>query len=319
MTEKLRIIYVPDAKKYKRETFESSYINPQGKSSKELREAYQNLRSKVNDLPQRIGVVSFDWQAPLFKRLLYERDLEEDEEPMKGYLPLVILRDALKLKEKEEVGNALIGEHIYRSLMLAFSQAALSLEQDALRHIYPDALATNHNMFITLKQKMGSCIEKMGAGNVDQESLTLLKELLEMVDRRDLGWDHIQKRYEAFLKRFQKNRVSEDFPLVYLTPGLRPPLLYGVKLTDRTHTPRNLNPVIDILKKGYEAAGEEMPADLPLLADLRRDLFGRSQEFDSLDSLLKFMQKPHTLITDTYIVDHFPQLEKRDFETIEIK
>jgi len=48
-----------------------------------------------------------------------------------------------------------------------------------------------------------------------------------------------------------------------------------------------------------------------------KDLFGSTKDCTTLGELLRSLPEPRTLITDLYIVDHFPELAEIGFEPVE--
>ncbi|MFH1134278.1 MAG: hypothetical protein V1735_07375 [Nanoarchaeota archaeon] len=111
------------------------------------------------------------------------------------------------------------------------------------------------------------------------------------------------------------NRVPDHFPLLFLYPGYPPINLLEVSLDDRMEENETTRSFRESTTRfmGGRPHPEEYEASLRCLLT---DRFGETNAHADLDSLLAALPEPKTLITDLFIVDHFPQLAEMGFEPV---
>ncbi len=319
----LRIIYTPYADKFRLNSISSIFSKYRGDpETNAMREAYATLRERVPDLPEIVGVASLD---EIMKRYEFRMRKEMETDgivPMTTtYFPLDILDAAIKLRD-EDSSTPLGAEYVIRTLMVLLAHPSM----------IPSMIGNQDRPgWVTEALLVGSSIPRMNqCAQLLQNLMDRMREtgeddMLELEPRlkddvvflREMGdWGKIERVRDWFYERFGANRVSRGFPLIFMKPALEMLELASVKLDDRYEErtwPEGLEGILRKVASTEDDAGK-------LLAELKcpaKDFFGRTERFVLIEELLGSLPEPKTLITDLYIVDHFPDLTKMGFEPLE--
>lgn len=311
MEDKLKVIYTPDASRFRRDPLEPEL--PENEISRRLRADYQKLQQRVGGLPKKIGVIATFPYIYSFFEATCER--EEHELPA-GYAPLHLLRKMLELRAEENLESSLNREYIYRTLMFAFMHPVFSMGKNPLPNIFEEGKICTQG---TVKNVL-SILEK-AKEQFPKDMRSDRDRYLEMC-RNWPDWDYLENTILARIQRqLKKNKVSEDFPLRYLQTGLVTHPFHIVSIEDKVETPEYVKQILPFIEAGFtatQASPEERQRILASLKQYDKDKFGETKEVASLAKLLADLPSPRTIITDLYIVDHFPELEEMDFEALEI-
>ncbi|MEK6893385.1 MAG: hypothetical protein AABX07_04225 [Nanoarchaeota archaeon] len=308
--EQVRIIYVPETEGFRLQDYQiGCEHNSDDKSVKDIRLKYKGLSEKVV-LPKKVGVITFDY---IFKRK-FKKEWEELPEvyginPKTRYLPLEVINKMLSLRDEDLTQDPLMKEYGNRMLMALAGNPALGLDERLsndekakiiLAPIIPDMQQIADFMLRVFKASEGKLPETREWREDFQETMTHFPT-----------WKDIEKLQGIYQKRFEANRVSAGFPLIYHAPKTFPPYLYEVSLQDEIETPHWVERMREMLEAGSRAQGlAEIPADvLQEVMKHRVDRFGETERRQTLDELLCSLPSPKTILTDIYIVDQFPELE----------
>lgn len=318
---KLRIIYTPNADRFSYNDISigfTKYVNDPETAG--MRKAYAELKEGVIDLPKSVGVVTYN---NMFKneakKLRDEMAAHGVKHPTTTYLPLDILESALRLK-KEDVSNLLTGQYCYRSLFLLCTHASVLMDKSlppkmqygvALASAIPGMTNCLNNM-----SKLIAKLRELGKGHSGlvsklSEEEAHLKELFT--------WSDIESLHAFILARFETNHVSRSFPLNFLPPYYLFPSIYSVSLLEKIEEMKSMAEFVRIIRLGCENSGDHARADEAIahLKGLAKDFFGKTERVNSIKDLLDPLPEPKTIITDMYIMDHFPELQMHQMETIE--
>ncbi len=318
----LRIIYTSESDNFRLDAFEMiSLRSPEKGLLQGLKECYEKLKQNFPDLPQQVGVVTYD---DFFKGLS-KNMLKEIDNPQSSYMPLDILEQVLKFEEVD-LDNPLDRNYAYRALGRIVSHPAIILDDRLINNptvLYSQTIPD----FIHIKKLTQGALEK--ARKLDPETpdqneikkahVSELEKLLGVFSEFPT-FEDLRKVYENVKKSFEKNKVSREFPL-YFSPPDSPPSLYSVSLVNKIETPEFLEGLMELLHAGCKASGfDKVPEKVQEEIDsLKRDMFGETKRADTLDELLSKLPEPKTIITDLYIADVFPELVKRGFEAYEFR
>jgi len=284
----LRIVYTPEASYYRRGDIDMhAHMEPQDKKILKLRERYAALKEVVPDLPEKVGIVSY---TEIFKRHSL-RHSEQIDNPTTNYLPLDIMEQILALKDLD-FKDSLVREYAKRTLMYLTENATLHQDRSLPVRL---KLAALLSCAIPGFENVANGYKDVREYNKDNE---VFKDLRPSVDavittltEQYTSWQDLDDLYDLFVSRFNANRVSREFPLIYLSPGYLFPELHVVSLRDEIETS---------------------------LRDT--DHFAETEQLwcvEDISELLEKLPEPKTIITDVYIVDRFPELADMDFEAVE--
>jgi hypothetical protein len=175
-------------------------------------------------------------------------------------------------------------------------------------------------------------------GKASQETATSLREkakdvpeiapladsivrAVEEINSAIPDWDVFKNMYEQVKRRFEKNKVSRNFPLYAAPIGWFMPLFYLVSLEEGVDKPSFIDDLTRMLEAGCRASGlsEIPPEHLREINRYNKERFGKTKTLQSLDRLLGALPQRKVIITDIHIVDAIPQLAERPFDAIELK
>jgi len=311
----IRIIYTPDADEFKlpdREMF--GLRNPGDPLLQKLRGNYAQLRERdFQDLPEKVGVVSYDMSFRRFSR----DNLKEVGDSSTTYLPLAVVDKMLELKS-EDMDNPVARSYVDRALDVLMAPLMMSIPPNILGNklMALGALGAAKGTSNHIKS-LERDLQGMGGNS---EMLGIIRETIKKIDEVYPDFKDIEEMRERVLERFKLNKVSEDFPLYFLD-SRSPPSNYLVGLEDKIEKSGIWESMMGYIKLGCEASGyDEIPEDVQRELDkYDRDVFAQTQRVDSLDAMIKALPEPKTIITDVYIADCFPGLVDRGFEAHEFK
>jgi hypothetical protein len=319
----VRLIFTPDAKRFIYDEY-GFYSHVGDPAVDALRARYEQLWKQVGGSADCAGVVTFDRIFRRFETEMWQK-LEEDSliKPITTYIPLEIMRQALTLKEGD-FSSALDREFAYRSA------SALFMNKDMID--YPgisDKMQEIMLLFFIVPDKINtsSLLREVHGLVQDEQQIPhnlkglfyrferACKEYLNMLpnlEDLDIVWSFFQKRYEAY-------GLSGAIQPHYVWPTMAIPSVYSVNVNHEVKYPDFWNKMIEILRLGARAEGlKDIPEDVMRNAKKAvPDKFGMATFTSSLDKLLDQLPEPKTIITDIYILDHFPQLAQMGFETVE--
>jgi hypothetical protein len=312
----LRIIYTPDADRFRLSGISASF--PKYKGDPEtiaMRGAYANLRERVPDLPAVVGVATLD---RIIRRYGFDmREEMKDYDMVRvttTYIPLDIMDAVVQLKN-EDASSLLGRNYVYRMLGFLLGHSSVLPGCGTPGWVHAALLfATTIPSMDACAQTIQSLTDKLREGGLDGASESQLQETVARL--REMGdWGKVERARAWYYEKFEANRVSRGFPLVFMKPGLVPLELASVSLDDR-YEGRVLAAGFEEGVRKYSTTPAEAEA---LLEQLRmiKDMFGRTTGFVSLGTLLESLPEPKTLITDLYLMDHFPELVKMGFEPVE--
>jgi hypothetical protein len=310
--QKLRIIYTPDAGKF-RLRFPSTYFGKYKGDTETaaMRQAYAGLGAHVGSLPGTVGVVTYLDMTKQYADNMRKKMAEHGiRSPTTAYLPLDIMNAVMKLRN-EDRDNPVTAQYVYRQTTLLCCHEAVLCEKRAPAHVRYGIL-------------IGSTIPNISQIVYGYQQLAdkirhdILKQTIKELSK--IGtWKKLENARKYFYARFAANRVSRELPLFFLVPGTFPAELVSVGLDDRLDEPQLPEGFECALRRGCKGVKDEAYVE-EMLAKLKgpiKDLFGRTERFDILKKLLEALPEPKTIITDIYIVDAIPQLRKADFESVE--
>ena len=312
---KLQIIYTPETDHSRlSDTGIWGWKQPGDPSTQRLRVNYQKLRENFQNLPLKVGIVTYN---TLFKEES-GRLLAEIEDPTTTYMPLDILKCAVDLRN-EDTNDAISREYALRTLRHLLTHHSI---------MFDDNLSARKeilfaSMIPLAKEALG--ILQESAGKTDSEIESKFASLSDKIISTIKGnyptnYNQLEVVYQEVVRKFEANKVSKDFPLYFL-PSPYTPVLYSVSLVDEIETPEYIPEILKILELGCKASGlNKIPDDMKkrVMAG-QKDKFGETIRLLQLEELLKILPEPKTLITDLYIVDQFPEIAKIGFEAQEFK
>jgi len=314
--EKIRIIYVNNADEFRlgdADMFGEKYIDDP--AVEKLRRNHAVLKQKFSSVPSKIGVVTF----PYMIKQWCKEEVQNIENSTTSYVPLDILRKVLDLKDKN-FEDPLTIEYFYRLTSSLFSHASIGLDSE-LRTKREVMVGSSMLHIRKLKKDLEKVIktarEKFGEEKIAQG----LRKIYDLIGEVFPTFEDLERVYQTVKERFEANKVSIDFPLYYLPRDSCPPFLFFVSFEEHIERDPIIDTTLRYLAEGCKASGmAEIPKDIRWEVEkLQKDRFGKTKTLDSLDSLLEMLPEPKTLVTDIYIVDHFPQLKERELETHEFQ
>ncbi len=314
----LQIIYTPEADKFCLGEIDRIGRRTRGDSVLDnLRGNYSRLRKRVSNLPETVGVVSYN----LWFKKEAERIREEADNKSTTYLPLAILEQLVELS-KLDLKNPMDANYFYRAFSRIIAHPAI-LNDKSLAYSAPIIFGSSIPAYDGVRERYTKLLSTLkDDSNPENTNAGLitphLEELLEVMERfpRLSDLEEVRKKVEV---KFKRNKVSREFPLCYL-PDAYFPSFTTVSLTEGIQTPDFVEGMIRYIKLGCEAQGKtEIPPEVQKEIDSwSSDKFGETKLVFSLDELLGSLPERKTIITDTYIVDINPQLMELGFESIEI-
>lgn len=288
-----------------------------------LRKNYQKLRGKFQNLPLEVGVIT--------SHEILKQDSRKKLEELKDaaivkstttYMPLDILRKTLELRSKD-LTDPLVGEYVYRTLDYLMCNSSLTLDKSLIQRmtntiLLGPCIPSIERVQVELQKDIEEVRQK--TKDFDEQFDKIRKEMIKL-KKMYPTWDDFNTLYEHILERFKANKVSESFPLYFFPPGRCLTFLYSVSLLDEIETPECIPKILEWIKKGCEVRGlKEIPEDVKRTVMIgQKDKFGETKMIESLKDILDKLPEPKTLITDLYIVDHFPQLAEIGFDSYEFK
>ncbi len=149
----------------------------------------------------------------------------------------------------------------------------------------------------------------------------MFREMQELIRKIYPSFEDIQKVYEEVRQRFAANHVSGDFPLFYVPKDSQMNYTFSVSLEEHVERDPIIDTMLGYIAEGCKASGmEEIPEEMRWeIERLQKDRFGKTKMFGSLDGLLEELPEQKVIVTDVYIVDHFPELKRMDFQTHEFR
>ncbi len=238
---------------------------------------------------------------------------------------LDIFKQVLKL-ENLDFDNPLNVNYAVRAINRIVSHPAIILDDKLM---YRPAVFYSSNMpnFIIIQEEFEEEFEKVKQKKPETSEQEELKKNLVSILEKGLGiikkfpnFNDLRGFYEEVKEKFEKNKVSREFPLYFL-PLNYSSSLYTVSLDEGIEVLDSFSEIMEYILLGE---GVERPEDLPepiqkKLDKLKRDKFGETKRVESLDELLRKLPEPQTIITDVYIADCFPQLAENGFEAYEFR
>lgn len=313
----LQIIYTPETNPYKLMDFQTCKLNrhPGDPQLEALRSTYQRLKLSVPNLPNKVGIVTYPDEFNDASRKL----LEEIEKPQSTYQPLELLDKALKLKD-EDLTNPIAREYVDRALCVLIEHPALVMSpgiRSRKKFFTLSALASSQKIASMLRELDKQVVEKTSESSYHQIIDTALGE----ISRAYADFRDVEDMHAYVLERFNANKVSRNFPLYFLPEDYQLPFIYSVSLENKIETPDFAVGVLETINLGCKALGyPRIPEEVQREIDSWNiDKFGETINVNSIEKLLSSLPQPKTIITDTYIVDCFPQLAKIGFESFEFR
>jgi len=313
---KLRVIYTPEADEFRLNNVERimSIRNPKNPLLQKLRGNYRKLRQPFPDIPEQVGVVTYN---NLFKNVS-KRMLSELENPDTTYMPLVVLEEACNLRN-EDLENPIKRDYVYRAIGRVMHHSSVLLDRQ-LTSSAPIMLSSNIPSFQKVLQEFRKAKKLLEKEKAPEMWCRTLEESIEVLKKMPT-FDDLGKVKDDIQKRFEANKVSRGFPLYYLPRDSYFASIDLVGLEDRVEIPEIYEKTIEYIREGCRVSGlDEVPPKVQEELDaLKRYRFGETRDLHTLDELLKLLPEPQTIITDLYIVDHFPELVERGFKAYEFR
>jgi len=317
MAEKLQIIYTSETDDFRLSDFELfiSHRHSNDPLLQKLRDNYQRLRHSFLNLPNKVGVVTY---PDCFKRDSREF-LDEIEGHTSTYQPLELMDRALKLKN-EDMDNPIARQYVDRALSVIISHPALCMDpeiRNRAKFYFLTAIGSSQMVLAALRKPLNGSQITESTEYIQRE----LKEAERAIKEAYPGFEELDDMNAFILERFQRNRVSRNFPLYFLPKDGGLTNFYSVSLAEGIETPDFVEGMLKYIRLGCEVQGlNKIPDSVQAEIDSwSKDLFGQTKRANSLDELLSSLPQPQTIITDTYIVDRFPQLAEIDFDAHEFK
>jgi hypothetical protein len=316
----LRIIYTPSADRFRINGVSACFPKYKGDpETNAMRKEYSELRKTLPDLPAVVGVATLDKVMKQYA-LEMRREVEEGgAEPVTTtYFPLDIMDAAIKLKD-EDVSQPLAAHYVYRTLSVLFSYRGMIANKDV------PGWVNNALLLGTCIANMDQCAHTIQnivdtLGGIERgEALGALESGLKRTADRMFemtDWGKIERAHGWFYERFMANRVSRGIPLIFMKTWLHRVEIASVSLDDRLEE-RTLPDGWGEGARKHSASETDADRMIEKLRGPAKDLFGQTVRVVEMDKLLESLPEPKTLITDLYIVDHFPDLAKIGFEPIE--
>lgn len=297
---RLQIIYTPEADNFRLNDIEMIGDREVGYPIlSKLRKNYGKLKESFSSFPLTIGVVTFPFLFKEHSRTIYG----EIENPTTHYMPLDILKKILDLKTLN-LSEPLAREYFCRATTLLLTHPACL--DGSLRGRREVMLGMCIADAMKAKQELGN-VATLAKERGCSKIFNKLNKAKKIIGEIYPSFEDLEKFYEDVLKRFEKNKVSKDFPLYFLPTGFSFPLSYTVSLEEK----------VEQMKFMTQDLKEIPPEVKRVMEGPKFDKFGETKMIGSLDDLLKIIPEPKTIITDLYIVDHFPQLAEIGFDAHE--
>lgn len=312
----LNIIYTTDADEFRLgdvNMYGEKYINDP--TVEKLRRNCNVLRERFPQIPNKIGVVTLPF---LFKQW-FRKEVQNIEDPTTSYVPLDIIKRVLDFKD-EDFENPLVREYVYRSTSLLFSHPSITLDPELRSKkeiITSMCILDAQKVRKILEEAIETTKEKVGEGEIVQT----LRKVHGLIGEIYPKFKDLERVYQKVKERFEANKVSREFPLCYLPRDACIPYMFSVSLEEHIERDPIIDTTLEYIAEGCKASGmAEIPKHIREQVErLQKDRFGETKMVDSLDDLLGVLPEPKTLVTDTYIVDQFPQLKEREFSTKEFR
>ncbi len=279
-----------------------------------LEERYTKVSKHLPELPNKVGVITY----PSMMKAYFASEraaiigFPSFEGKTLSYYPALDLLENLLEFSKEDVDDHLARFYGYRNISLLTSSPFLGYnslpghmqKQTILAAMIPD------------KDRATKDLRDADAkfGNSLVESVSFAK-LASEFDKIYGTWEDMEKVAEFVKEKFERNKVSRNFPLYAVPPNeFTFPEFYTVNLkhgVDETEHVTRLRSLVGGFLKADSQAVQEFEEHLKSYC---YDTYGVTTTTNSLEDLLTQLPSPKTIITDTHIVDACPRLA--DFNII---
>jgi hypothetical protein len=313
----LRLVYTPETNYFTREFMsEHRNCNPFDERSVTQQRSFAQLREVFPDLPNAVGIITCDSilksEQPWFKQ-----DNSRGVELV--YPPLDILLRIQELAQEDLEDNPLLRESISREISYLGVHPGLVLGDDisSLGGSPPG---------VSILPTLNKCITYWEEF-LQREDLPTgwRRDLERIVSKGDLGiLEGLERRIDFTRRKFDANRVTYGFPLNYIPVTNSTGSIVHcleVSLEDRhdilvedaaktlgtTELPNGQLDLEGLSPQSESIAGFSI-----------RDLNGYTRPV-SFKRLLDTLPEPRTVITDLFVVDHFPELTDMGFDPYEFK
>ena len=313
----IHIIYTPNSDLFRfdnTEMYRSMYGLCENTREK-LRVNCEHLRKTVPDLPETIGVVTY--LQPI-------RDFFHESESLikefgsidyfTTFLPLTILRTALKL-EKEEIKDLVDAEYFYRNVKYLFCNPSILLDKTIpknLEFLIPLMTTIAHAQIS--KRQIKELGEKSKVQLPHLNVSSVLEQAVQNIESFPMNRDKLKQIEEYYEERFRANQVSESLPLYFYPPNFKP-TKYTVYLQKEPEIPKEIQDFLDMINSTID---DQPEAIQKMMRKCIKDRFAETVMFyPDFSIYLERLPEPKTIITDLYIVDAVPELQDLEIITTE--
>lgn len=316
ISEKVKIVYVHESDEFKLDCFGSkSYAAQNTPVVERLKKNHQELRQKC-ELPSEVGVVSYGF---VFKRIIKDW-MAENENPNSSYVPLDVFEKAKKLSEEKRTKFEDI-HYVYRTLAMLFSNNLIVLDKRLNPNLLGSLSATPYYQDIPKDTITSLNLIEQQAKEKGLDVGKIIKQQEEIAELGKKLEERISEICQYYGKRFMANKVSKEFWLYYCPQNVFYHDFFSVSLDEKIEIPKELKEILELIKMemGIQSI-EDLPENIrKSILGLAECEFGKTKRRGSLDELLTGLPYPKTLITDCYIIEHFPQIAEMGFDVVEFE
>ncbi len=327
MKEGITIVYTPDVSPFKLSRLlqreDQRYVGDP--EVQRLRDTYRRVRETYKDLPEKVAVVTY---SEVFKRHIREIYEEIRAYPslegrtLSGYPGLDVLESIIELG-KTDMTQPLADFMAYRNLMLLASCPLLTCDKslkDSLYLLMTASVIADRDKVRGIIEETIQTLTGWSREHPFLENLApKLKEMNELMNRTIPKWTDFDGLYAKVKSKFEKNKVSRNFPIYAAPSDWFYPALYIISLVEGVEKPEYVDQIMPYLLAGARAAGlPEVPdRELAEINRFNKEKFGKTTYHHTLESLLSALPSKKVIFTDIAIVDAIPQLGELPFEAIE--
>lgn len=289
-----------------------------------LKAVYEQVRKKLPDLPAKVGVCTYH---PVSKRHIKQIREEISEYPtlegktLSGYPELDVIEEMMAIG-RTDLKQPLAEFMVYRNLMLLASCPLLTCDKGIedlkgtlmMASTIPDRYKINGRLGDILKDIQDKTRPEF------QPMIAIVSDCIEALNKMIPDWTCFESLYQRVKSRFDKNKVSRNFPLNVAPYGWFFPQLVSVSLEEGVDKPEYVDMIMPYLIAGAKAHGlTEVPErELAEINRFNKERFGRTKTLNSLDGLLEDLPERKIIFADVPIVDAISQIEEMPFDTLEL-
>ncbi|MFH1358924.1 MAG: hypothetical protein ABIH37_03495 [archaeon] len=304
--ENIRVVYTPDISLFGIND-SASYVYQD--NSRVIGKKLRLLRTRIPDTPDYVGIISTLGGT----KLEFRRAHEEINNPSTYYTPLAIFDEALALMDNP-IESGVDADYRRRGLSRMFSNIALSnLCTTRLPELELGVLSAIP-VYLRLRKEVVMYRDEAYLEKNDP----FLRELGRLVQILP-GCERIRFSHQVLEDKFKKNKINRNFPLFFVPSNLKNqplrnifyPFFLDIKLRPNEVVAEDIQQFIDSHDQLFQHMNQPPTENYVSLRDNLLRPVVTINVCRSLEKLLERLPEPKTIITDVYIVDHFPELEGR--------